>query len=110
MTQQFHLSGRSVQQSVPSLKRLMAFLLLLPLCFLDSFADDYEYPQNYFKLVSSGNVTVSQPYVDFDVMVVNYDGTDDCLNTSPIYIGNGSEEILVGYVDYYYDSYSYVRN
>lgn len=85
-------------------------LLLLPLFSLDSIADDYNYPENYFKLVSSSNVTVSQPYVDFDVMVVNYDGTDDCLNTSPIYISNGTEEILVGYVDYYYDSYSYVRN
>ena len=112
MTQQFHLSGRSVQQSVPSLKRLMAFLLLLPLCFLDSFADDYEYPQNYFKLVSTGNVTLDQPYVDFDVMVVNYDGIDDDMDKSPIYINNGVDEALVGYVDFAWSDgeHSYVHN
>jgi hypothetical protein len=112
MTQQFHLSGRSVQRSVPSLKRLMAFLLLLPLCFLDSFADDYEYPQNYFKLVSTGNVTLDQPYVDFDVMVVNYDGIDDDMDKSPIYINNGVDEALVGYVDFAWSDgeHSYVHN
>ena len=112
MTQQFHLSGRSVQRSVPSLKRLMAFLLLLPLCFLDSFADDYEYPQNYFKLVSTGNVTLNQPYVDFDVMVVNYDGIDDDMDKSPIYINNGVDEALVGYVDFAWSDgeHSYVHN
>ncbi|MBO4753949.1 MAG: hypothetical protein J5543_05095 [Bacteroidales bacterium] len=111
MKQQIYQLCRRMRQSQLCLSRLFAIMLLmLPYWSLDSLADDYNYPENYFKLVSSGNVTVSQPYVDFDVMVVNYDGTDDCLNTSPIYIGNGSEEILVGYVDYYYDSYSYVRN
>ena len=101
MKQQFYHLCRSVRKSKSSLWRFAAIMsMLLPFCSLDTFADDYEYPQNYFKLVSTGNVTLKEPYVDFDVMVVNYDGIDDDMDKSPIYINNGTEEVLVGYVDF----------